>query len=692
VTTALTRALWAVLGAVALLWPARLIGPLDGAPLDSPVEAVAIGLLLPSLWWLDRRATTVTWVRTIVVVLLAWKAIGPAVLTQQGLCANTTATSALHGTNQGIPIEEPYGALRSWDVRADLTAPRPTCTAILTRPLATQDAFPAWFLNVTDQMLGTREFTMRIRGSVTMDTPGTLDVAADRDVVLSGQVDGLPFTGTPMALAAGVHDVDLSLALTGNNWRFEPTLDGRSLWDAALVTTTPAGAIDRAVAAWGWLVPVILIGVLIAGLAARLMVTVRPNPLALAWIAAAVAAAIGLGLAPDSGLHRLAGGIGLGAVAISVPARLRNLRGAFLLVGLPWLAFFAAFSLRQVGHFSVYSPDDWLTYQVAGHRIYMQGYWLEGGNAVFDFQPFYRWMTGALHLVFGDSSVGEVYWDATCLLMGGLLAFHFARAWGGFRWGIAAGAATLTTFTLGTPWYFMGRGLSEIAAAGWAFLSIFFLLRGRRGRLLWAASAALMAVLMFYTRLNHLLFAAFLPIACLSLSTPATVAAVRQAVSRLRRGPALVLAGGFLAGVLFFAWRTWHYTGVFSLFHGTSLKVNDTGLRPWTLLDGEAWSKVGHSLATLVFMNEPPHADFRALIMVAGAVITLAALLQTPVARLVPATVVVLAAGGSVSAFLAHAHGYPGRFSIHLVPFASALVMIVAAHTLRRRSAPPVSA
>ncbi|MGE3492483.1 MAG: hypothetical protein AB7N29_20945 [Vicinamibacterales bacterium] len=685
-TPAMSRAFWSVIGAIAVLWPGRLVGPLDGAPLDGRLEAVVVGLVLPSLWWLDRRAVTAVWVRVVIVALLAWKALGPAVMVQQGLCATMTAAVPLHGINQGIPIEEPFGALRSWDLRADLTAPQPSCTAILTRPLPTQDAFPAWFLNVTDPMRVEREFTMRIRGSVVTNDAHTLDIAIDRDVMLSGHIDGIPVEGTSMALAAGVHQVDLSLALTGNNWRFEPTLDGRPLWDAALVTTSPAGAVDRLVAAWGWLVPVALTGALVAGLAAGLAAAMRPTPVTVAWLAAATGGAIVLALMPNEGLHRAAGLIGLGAVAVPVPARLRNLRGAFLLVGVPWLAFFAALSLRQVGHFSVYSPDDWLTYQVAGHRIYMQGYWLEGGNAVFDFQPFYRWMTGALHLVFGDSSVGEVYWDAACLLMGALLAFHFTRRAGGFRWGIAAAAATLATFTLGTPWYFFGRGLSEIAAAGWAFLAVFFLLRARRGSLAWAVSAAVMAVLMFYTRLNHLLFAGFLLAACFSLRTPATVAAVRQSWSSLRRLPAAVFAGGFVAGVLFFMWRTWHYTGVFSLFHGTSLKVNDTGLRPWTLLDGEAWSKVAHSLATLVLMNEPPRPDPRALIMVAGAVIAVAALLQTPVARRLPATVVIIAVGASVSAFFAHAHGYPGRFSIHLVPFASALVMIAGAQLVRLRA------
>ncbi len=682
-TATLTRILWALLGAVAVLWPSRLIGPLDGAPLDGRIEAILIGLVLPSLWWLDCRAVGVTWVRLTLVALLVWKVGLSAVAAQQGLCAATFAAAPLNGINQGIPIVEPTGALRSWDLRADLTAPTPACTAILTRPLASQDAFPAWFLNVTDQMLGARDFTMHVRGSFVTDQARTLSIAVDRDVTLTGRVDEMPLDGAPIALSAGAHHLDLSLALTGNNWRFEPMLDGRPLWEAATVTVRPAGAVDRLLASWGWLVPVLLISALVVGLAARLLLALQPGLAVLLWIGGATAAAVVLALLPQEGLHRAAGLIGVAAVVVPVSARLRNLRGAFLLVGVPWLAFFATWSLRQVGHFSVYSYDDWLTYQVAGYRIYMHGYWLEGGVAVFEFQPFYRWMTGALHLVFGDSSVGEVYWDATCLLMGALLAFYLARAAAGFRWGLAAATATLATFTLGTPWYFLGRGLSEIAAAGWAFLAIFFLLRGRRGSYAWAVSASVMAVLMFYTRLNHLLFAAFLLAACFSLRTPATLAAVTRAAARIRRVPALIFIGGFLSGVLLFMWRTWHYTGVFSLFHGTSLQGHDTGLRPWTLLDGAAWEKVGHSLATLVLMNEPPHLDPRALVLIAGAIIVIAALVQTPMARQAPAMVVIIAAGAAVSAFFAHSHGYPGRFSIHVVPFASALLMVMGARVWR---------
>lgn len=686
VKTALVRALWSGLGAAAVLWPARLIGPLDGAPLDSPLEAIIIGLALPALWWLDRRAVDAAWARAAIVLLLAWKIGTGALLAQQGLCAATFAPGPIDGINQGIPIQEPSGALRSWDLRAEMWSPVPACTAILTRPLPTQEAFPAWHLNVTDQIFRTRDFRMTVRGYFTTTQEQVFTAIVDRDVRLSGAIDGQLLDGQPYALMPGPHAMDLVLALTGNAWRFEPMLDGRPLWDLASTTTRPAGRADRLVASWGWGVPVLIILGLVAGLTLRMVARLKPSTLMLLWAVGGSAAAAILGLLPYPGLHRAAGLAGIAALLVPVPPRLRNVRGAFLLVGLPWLTFFAAWSLHQVGHFSVYSVDDWLTYQVAGYRIFMHGYWLEGGNAVFDFQPLYRWMTGALHLVFGDSSVGEVYWDATCLLIGALLAFQLARVTAGFRWGLAAAVATLATFTLGTPWYFLGRGLSEIAAAGWAFLAIFFLLRARRGRLTWAVAASVSAVLMFYTRLNHLLFAGFLIAACLTVRTPATVSAIAQAIPRVRKAAVAIFLGGFASGVLFFMWRTWHYTGVFSLFYGTSLKVNDTGLRPWTLLNGEVWGKVGHSLANLVLMNEPPHLDPRTVVMMVGAAVAVFAFVQAPVARRVPATVVILALGGSVSALFAHAHGYPGRFSIHLVPFAAALAATFAASVLSRRS------
>jgi hypothetical protein len=223
-----------------------------------------------------------------------------------------------------------------------------------------------------------------------------------------------------------------------------------------------------------------------------------------------------------------------------------------------------------------------------------------------------------------------------------------------------------------------------------SFLAVFFLLRGRRGSGAWIAAATLMAVLMFYARLNHLLWAPFLAAFLLPLRTAAGPSAVAASIRRVRAWRAVSYASGFAIGVLLVALRTWHYTGVFSLFYGTSLRHHDTGLRPWAVLDRTVWAKVGHSLASFVTLTEPPRPDPRSGIMAAGVLAWLASVLYRPVARGIPAAVAIASAGSALGAWFAHAHPYPGRFSIHAVPFASALAFL-AFRALVRRPAPAVS-
>ncbi len=636
-----------MLAAAAVLWPSRFAGPLDGAPLDGRLEAIAIGLVLPSLWWLSRERFTTRWSHIAIVALLGWKAGTGAVAQQQGLCLVSSAGAPLAGTAMTMRIDEPRGFLRSWDLRADLWSDEPRCTAIVTRPLQNTADFPAWFVNITDQMIGTRAFTMRV----------------------SGVVASQPFAQT--------------IDVTGESMRFDPAIEGESLWDRGLVTVGEPRAIDRLLAPWAWLVAPLICLLLMAGLAMDAVKRLRAGAAVWSWVAAATIGAVLL--AQSHGIaERAAGAIAFGALLVPLRTPLRNVRGAFLLVGVPWLAFFAARSFGQIGRFSIYSTDDWLAYQVAGYRIFINGFWLEAGSATFDYQPLYRWVTGALHLVFGDSSVGEVYWDAACLLSGALLAFQLVRMTAGYRWGLAAAAATLATFTLGTPWHFLGRGLSEITAAGFAFFAMWFLMRSRLGNRRWIAAGTAMAIVMFVARLNHLLWVAFLPAMLLPLRSTIAVASIQAAVGRLRASSIAIYALGFAGALALFMTRTWHFTGDFSLFYGTSLRHNDTGLRPWTLFDGEVWSKVWHSLLAFAWMNEPPRADPRAVVMVAGCLIGVAALLQVPVARRLPAALVITAAGSIVGAFFAHAHGYPGRFSIHAVPLASAMTAIFASKALAR--------
>ena len=654
-------ALWFVLLLAGAWWPSRFLGPLDGAPLDRPAEAILLGLVFPWLFWLGRDACRTRAFRVAIVLLIGWKAATFGTATQQGLCARVQAAQPVSGIAFAMQIDEPRGFLRSWDLRADLWADEPRCTAILTRPMATALDFPAWFVNITDQMIPRQPLTMTVRGVLT-DSGGTR------------------------------HAVDAIERLSGDGvWSFDPRLNGAPLWGSGLVTVVEPTRLDRALAPWAWLVAPALCVILTALLLRSAILPLVVSWSATAWVVLGSSAAIALASASQLWVQRLIGLLVLGAAVVRVPMPHRRLPAAAWVIGAPWLAFFAAWSAPTVGRLTAYSMDDWLAYQLAGYRIYMNGYWIEGGTPAFDFQALYRWITGALHLIFGDSSVGEIYWDASCLLAGALLAYRLARSRTGFSWGLAAAAMTLATLTLATPWYIIGRGLSEISAAGFAFAAMACLIRGRSGELRWAAVAAVMGAFAFFARQNHLLWVPFLVLLLLPDDVGSDLRGVRAALVRLPWKPVVAYLTGFVVALVAFMTRTWYFTGVFSLFHGTSLRHNDTGLRPWHFLDGVVWSKVGHSLAGLMFMNEPPHADARSLVVVAGVLVGLLATLQLSFSRSIPAGLLLAAIGSVVAAFLAHSHGYPGRFTVHLIPLASAITVIAAA-TPRRTVGTPLPA
>ncbi len=680
-------AVWLVVFWIALLWPSHALSWAGGAPLDGRAAAILIGVLVPALCLVQPGFLRRTLVRAGTIALVAVKVAGSLLLTQQGLCA-TFSTPAPYATNVlTIPIDEPRGLLRSWDVRADWRASAPRCTAIVDRPYESSSAFPAWFVNITDFATGgKRNLAMDVSGYARVNARGLFVVEVDRDMTVTGRIgsqdvssaDGRPMLAT---LDAGTHRIDLHAGLTGEHWRLVPTWNGQDAFAATALTASAPTALDRA-AGLLRVVQLSLVIALIGAWVVSIAIEYSASPALLVWCLVSACVLTAFGAAGH--FERLSVLLLAGAALVPLAPSHRNLRGALLLVGVPWLALVAASTLPQIGHFTTYSNDDWLAYQAAGYRIFMNGFWLEGGSRVFDYQPLYRWMTGALHLVFGDSSVGEAYWDAICLLLGASVAFVLVDRTAGFRWGIAAAAATLTTFSVGTIWYFVGRGLSEVSAAGWGFLAALVLLHNRTASMRSAVLAGVFAVLMFYSRLNHLLFAVFL----LALPIPVTVPArwrdaVHQAISIDARASAAYL-GTFTAGVALFATRTWWYSGVFSILYGTSLKYNDTGLRLTTVFDSAVWMRIWHSLRALVWMNEPPSPDPRAILVVAGVLLSAGALLQLPKLNRLPLSIAIVCIGACVSSFLAHTHNYPGRMSIHLAPFAVAMTATAGARLFSR--------
>ncbi len=265
-------------------------------------------------------------------------------------------------------------------------------------------------------------------------------------------------------------------------------------------------------------------------------------------------------------------------------------------------------------------------FQRFAYRIVMQGYWLEGGTPTFWFQPLYRWITGALHVVFGDSSVGELFWDGACLLTGACFAFHVTRRFAGFRWGIVAAVVTLAVFTIGPGWYLIGRGLSEISSAGFIYGAALLALRGRAGSRLAACGAGILATLGFYARLNNLPM--MLAVAAFAWPVREPISAVLEArrtlASRRRATVLLGVLGAAALGLWLLTARTWYYTGVLSMLFGTQAGT----LSVWQPTDqGEsALQNVVGSVLMVLTMNDPPRFDVRSVPVVAGAIVARAGL------------------------------------------------------------------
>ena len=131
--------LWGGLTLLALLWPARVPGIFDGAPLDGPIEVVVIGLVVPILWWFHGAFFHTRFAR-LVIVAIGLTRILDAQLTQGGLCVRFDPPAPI--------VKDSTGRPHSWDVRADWRSPDPACSAVMTTGWTEFKRFPVWFFNL----------------------------------------------------------------------------------------------------------------------------------------------------------------------------------------------------------------------------------------------------------------------------------------------------------------------------------------------------------------------------------------------------------------------------------------------------------------------------------------------------------------------------------------------------------------
>ncbi len=619
---------------VALLWPSRISGPLHGMPLDGAVDVVVIAVAVPFLWIYDRRflRTRTAWI--LIAALLAWKISSSVFLAQDGWCVRVTPSRPY--------AKDATGAPHSWDVRADWRSPDPSCSAVMTGPYRELHEFPVWFFNLPpadDNMPAPADrppaarVAMTLQGFLYTRHAGELDVATTDDVTATLHVDGVAVSRAP--ITAGVHAIVIDAAMAGNRWALIPRINGADLWSAAIPTVRRPSAVDRLVRPWGgWLTAVLAGGFV------------------LAWIVSAGRRTIG--------------------TLQASPRRLRDLRAPLLCVGIPWLTFVVAHSAPLAGRMTLYpAGDDFWQFQRYAYRIVMLGYWLEGGSPTFWFQPLYRWTAGLLHLVFGDSSVGEAIWDGWCVLIGALAAFRLTRSFAGARWALAAAMLTIAVFQSSAAHTWLGMGLGEISAAGLLYLAV-CVFAAHRTRIGAPVVAGVFATLGFYTRLNHLPMAAGVAVFALPPGARAADLWLPQRwFGHVRWRSAACVAAVVALGVLLFAWRTWHYTGVFSIFYGTQKEMLATiqPSLPWNV----NLQRMLGSVMMVLTIHDPARLDVTAVPVLAGIAAAVLGLVGIPRLRRLPLAPAIFGLLSIAGALVARGAAYTGRFSVHVIPIASTL-------------------
>jgi len=134
--------------------------------------------------------------------------------------------------------------------------------------------------------------------------------------------------------------------------------------------------------------------------------------------------------------------------------------------------------------------------------------------------------------------------------------------------------------------------------------------------------------------------------------------------------------GAIALGLLFFAWRTYHYTGHFSVFYGTQRYIVAIW-QPNTQL-ATTLERLVHSVTKVLTVNDPPRFDVYALPVMLGAAAAVASAFGVPRLRELPAAAVLFFFASIAGAFVAYGWVYPGRFSMHILPIACALAACAA--------------
>ena len=670
--------MWRVVAVIAVWWPSRVSGVFDGAPLDTRLEALVAGLVVPVLAWAHPAFFKSIAARAIVCAILILKFGAAFALQQEGWCLTFAPPKPM--------VRESTGKPHAWDMRADWLSDDPVCSAVMTRSYRDTRELPVWFYNLPPPDdkphrggYGFGEIPVR------QTLFGFLDVARDGSFELSTGpatnaalrinnrlIDPAEPGRHVVNLPRGTHLLQMDAILLSKHWPIVPKWNGIEMGSMRFPAATlgAPGWRDRAARPYAnWLLA-ILVAALIAWWAFSFILRLR-DPALVVWVSAACAAIAVIALRLPAQAPWFTVAVLALSTLIAFRARYRNALGVFMLIVLPWLAFTAAANVYQIGRWTLYGEgNDNFLFQRYAYRVFMQHYWLEGGQVTFWNQPLIRWIVGAQHMLFGESSVGQVYWDAFGVAAMAVFAYRVVAAFAGFTAGLVTAVIPLAIFLLGPTLEFVGFGLSEISSASFIYVAACYAMRNRGWKDLVVCGVLL--ILAFYTRLNNLPMALAVAAFALPITMPAATAwRPREWWPQIRWRVVIAIVAALATGAVLFAWRTWYYSGVFSVFHGTQREF----LAVWKphMTFSEALPAMLSSVMMVITASDPPALVWHSAPLVAAAVMAVLAILNVPGFRGAPLPVVLFFFAGCAGALVTRGWGHEGRFSIHLFGASAAL-------------------
>ncbi len=399
---------------------------------------------------------------------------------------------------------------------------------------------------------------------------------------------------------------------------------------------------------------------------------------------------VNLGGAPLGLALLLCGGGLFGAIALW-PSVKRMVEGnipffVFLLFGPAMFVFYLIqwwSGLDKVPALS--SHDDWTNYQIFAFRIAVWGEVLSGGGeGVFRFQPLYRYLVAIFHWLFGKSFVPQQLFDVWCVLGAAVILSSIVR-----RFSVSSQSALLVSILYIVPVlmspirHHIGRGLTE--HTGMIFLLLAAWLLSQPGRKCWLQIwlSGIISVLGYWTRQDHLLVLAVL--VCLWIEpingTTTKVWSTFHARILSEWKPIIVYLLILISGVLALMFRNW-IVGDQSGVGIPDILVDGRGAPipiEWQLI---YFFKKLYLILIMKPMGQVP-SPF-AIVMLLGALFGLLALFWRPtLLQTIPISVGLMLFAALIPYYFFDFYAYGARFSIHVLPIATASMIFVLDRSLK---------